>query len=52
MINHTPQDDYEIMSKLSSVSLYIILGCDIAVLITGYLIAQSAGIMPVERAIV
>ncbi len=49
MTNHTPQDDYEIMSKLSSISLYIVLGCDIAVLIIGYLVAQSAGIMPVRN---
>lgn len=45
MTDHSPQDDYEILSKLSSISLYIVIGCDIAVLITGYLIAQSGGIM-------
>ncbi len=45
MTDLSPQDDYEILSKLSSISLYIVIGCDIAVLITGYLIAQSGGIM-------
>ncbi len=49
MTNHFPQDDYEIISKLSSISLYIVLGFDIAVLITGYLIAQSGGIMTVRN---
>lgn len=49
MTNHSTQDDYEILSKLSSISLYIVLGCDIAVLITGYLIAQSGGIMPARN---
>ena len=49
MINHSPQDDYEIISKLSSISLYIVLGCDIAILITGYLIAQSGGIIPARN---
>lgn len=49
MTNHSPQDDYEILSKLSSISLYIVLGCDIAVLIIGYLIAQSGGIMPARN---
>ncbi len=47
--NHSPQDDYEIMSKLSSISLYIVLGCDLAALIIGYLIAQSGRIMPASN---
>jgi hypothetical protein len=49
MTVHSPQDDYEILSKLSSISLYIVLGCDIAILITGYLIAQSGGIIPARN---
>lgn len=49
MTNHSPQDDYEIISKLSSISLYIVLGCDIAALIIGYLIAQSSGIIPARN---
>ncbi len=49
MTNLSPQDDYEIMSKLSSISLYIVLGCDLAALIIGYLIAQTGGIMPARN---
>jgi len=49
MTYHSRQDDYEILSKLSSISLYIILGFDMAILITGYLIAQSGGIMPARN---
>jgi hypothetical protein len=38
------QDDYQILAKLSSISLYILLGIDMAILVIGYLIAQSGGI--------
>ncbi len=45
MTYHSPHDDYEILARLSSISLYVVLGIDMAILIAGYLIAQSGGII-------
>lgn len=45
MTYNSRQDDYEILARLSSISLYIVLAIDMAILVTGYLIAQSGGII-------
>ncbi len=49
MTYHSPPDDYEILARLSSISLYVVLGIDMAILIAGYLIAQAGGIMPARN---
>jgi hypothetical protein len=40
------REDYQILARLSIVSLYIVVGVGLAVIIIGYLYLQSAGLKP------